>query len=95
MISALFISTFLTIFLAELGDKTQITTLTLTGTTKKPLAVFLGSSAALVFASFIGVALGGSISKVIPESILQVAAAIGFLVIGISLLITKEDELTT
>ena len=54
MILSLLLSTFLTVFIAELGDKTQLATLTISGTSNKPLAVFLGSSSALVFASLLG-----------------------------------------
>ena len=43
----LLLSTFLTVFLAELGDKTQLATVALSGTSSRPLAVFLGSSSAL------------------------------------------------
>ena len=49
----LLISTFLTVFLAELGDKTQLATVALSGTSNRPLAVFLGSSSALVLASLL------------------------------------------
>ena len=54
MVLSLLLSTFLTVFIAELGDKTQLATLTISGTSNKPLAVFLGSSSALVFASLLG-----------------------------------------
>ena len=50
----LLISTFLTVFLAELGDKTQLATVAISGTSNRPLAVFLGSSSALVLASLLG-----------------------------------------
>ena len=50
MVLSLLLSTFITVFIAELGDKTQLATLTISGTSNKPLAVFLGSSSALVFA---------------------------------------------
>ena len=51
---ALLISTFVTVFLAELGDKTQLATVAISGTSDRPLAVFIGSSSALVLASLIG-----------------------------------------
>ena len=82
----LLLSTFITVFLAELGDKTQLATVALSGTSDRPLAVFLGSSSALVLASLIGALAGGSIATVIPTDMLQLAAGIGFLVIGIRLL---------
>jgi Ca2+/H+ antiporter, TMEM165/GDT1 family len=74
--------TFTTVFLAELGDKTQLTTLSMTATTGAPWSVFVGSALALVLASFLGVLAGGIISKYIPPSYLQIAAAGGFLIIG-------------
>ncbi len=89
MTLAIFISTFLTIFVAELGDKTQIATLAISGTSKRPLAVFLGSSLALVLASLIGVLLGGSIAKYIPEVFIELTAAVGFMIIGLNLLISN------
>jgi Ca2+/H+ antiporter, TMEM165/GDT1 family len=74
--------TFTTVFLAELGDKTQLTTLSLTATTGAPWSVFVGSASALVLASFLGVLAGGIISKYIPPNYIQIAAAGGFLIIG-------------
>ncbi len=93
---ALLLSTFVTVFLAELGDKTQLATVALSGTSDRPFAVFLGSSSALVLASLIGALAGGSMSTVIPSDLLQLAASIGFLIIGARLLLplwgTKEDS---
>lgn len=82
----LLLSTFVTVFLAELGDKTQLATVAISGTSDRPLAVFLGSSSALVIASLIGAVAGGSLSAVIPADWLQLLASIGFLVIGLRLL---------
>ena len=87
MILSLLLSTFITVFIAELGDKTQLATLTISGTSNKPLAVFLGSSSALVFASLIGALTGGSISSFVPEVILKSLASITFLIIGLRLFI--------
>ena len=89
MILSLLLSTFITVFIAELGDKTQLATLTISGTSDKPLAVFLGSSSALVFASLLGALTGGSISTFIPEVILKSIASITFLIIGIKLFINS------
>ena len=92
MILSLLLSTFLTIFIAELGDKTQLATLTISGASKKPIAVFLGSSTALVFASLIGALAGGSISNYVPEIILKVIASITFFILGIRLFITSLNS---
>ncbi|MEX0588496.1 MAG: TMEM165/GDT1 family protein [Cyanobium sp.] len=83
---ALLASTFATVFLAELGDKTQLAIVTISGTSTRPGAVFAGSSVALVLASLLGAAAGGSLSAVIPTNALQLAASAGFLVIGARLI---------
>ena len=89
---SLLISTFLTAFLAELGDKTQLATVALSGTSDRPLAVFLGSSSALVLASLLGAMAGGSIASLIPTEWLQLVAAVGFLIIGSQLLPRRNSE---
>ena len=89
MLLSLILSTFLTVFIAELGDKTQVATLTISGTSNKPLAVFLGSSAALVFASLLGALTGGSISSFLPEVVLKLIASVTFFIIGIRLFINS------
>ncbi|MDA0886138.1 MAG: TMEM165/GDT1 family protein [Cyanobacteria bacterium] len=86
MTLALLASTFVTVFLAELGDKTQLAIVSISGTSTRPGAVFAGSSAALVLASLLGAAAGGSLSAVIPTNALQLAASVGFLVIGVQLI---------
>lgn len=80
-------STFATVFLAELGDKTQLAIVTISGTSSRPLAVFAGSSLALVLASLLGALAGGSLSAVIPPNALQLAASAGFLLIGLRLIL--------
>ena len=92
MILSLLLSTFLTIFIAELGDKTQLATLTISGTSNRPLAVFLGSSAALVLASLLGALAGGSISNFVPEIALKTLASLTFFLIGIKLFISSFEE---
>ena len=89
MILSLLLSTFITIFIAELGDKTQLATLTMSGTSNKPLAVFLGSSTALVLASLIGALAGGSISNFVPEIILKSIASVTFFILGMRLFINS------
>tara|TARA_B100001063_G_scaffold36833_1_gene30356 strand:+ start:182 stop:490 length:309 start_codon:yes stop_codon:yes gene_type:complete len=87
----LLISTFLTVFLAELGDKTQLATVALSGTSDRPLAVFLGSASALVLASLLGAMAGGSVASVVPTELLQLIASVGFLIIGTRLLLQSRD----
>ena len=64
----IFITTFTTIFIAELGDKTQIATLMLSAESGKPVVVFIGSSLALIISSIVGVLIGKWISKKISPS---------------------------
>jgi Ca2+/H+ antiporter, TMEM165/GDT1 family len=83
----LLISTYFTVFLAELGDKTQLAIVSISGTTNRPGAVFAGSAAALVLASLVGAAAGGSLSSLIPTDALQLAASLGFLILGTRLIL--------
>lgn len=83
------LSTFLLVFVAELGDKTQLTTMMLSASSGSKMAVFIGSSLALICASVLGVLLGGVINKYIPASLVQTASAIAFIVIGVVLLLNK------
>jgi Ca2+/H+ antiporter, TMEM165/GDT1 family len=87
---ALLGSTFITVFLAELGDKTQLAIVSISGTTSRPVAVFAGSAAALVLASMVGAAAGGSLSSVIPPDALQLLASVGFLILGSRLILRSS-----
>ena len=88
MIKIIF-STFLIVFLAELGDKTQLATMLISSRSPSKIAVLIGSSIALVCSSILGVILGSILNKYIPPNILQLASAIAFIVLGIFLLIHK------
>ncbi len=81
--------TFGTIFLAEMGDKTQLAALTMTADTRAPVAVFLGASLALCLATLLGVALGGLLTRLIPEYLIKKAAGLAFLAIGALILAGK------
>ncbi len=71
------------VFLAELGDKTQLATLLFASKSSGNLiAVFVGASGALIVASAIGVAAGGIISQYVDPKLLSYVAGAGFLVIG-------------
>ena len=92
MILTLLFTTFVTVFLAEMGDKTQLTTITLSSTTNKPLAVFIGSSTALILATLLGALAGGSIANLIPAFLLKLLSGIVFLFIGINLLSQNKNK---
>lgn len=78
----IFGTAFLTLFLAELGDKTQLAVITMTSSTESKLSVFLGASLALVAVTLIGVVFGGVLSQYIPTEWLQKIVAVAFIVIG-------------
>ena len=61
--TSIFLTTFTTIFIAELGDKTQIATLMLSAESGKPIIVFIGSSIALISSSLVGVLIGKWLSN--------------------------------
>ena len=92
MLLTLLFTTFVTVFLAEMGDKTQLTTITLSSTTNKPLAVFIGSSIALILATLLGALAGGSIANLIPDFILKLISGIVFLILGINLLAQSNKD---
>jgi putative Ca2+/H+ antiporter (TMEM165/GDT1 family) len=89
---ALLASTFATVFLAELGDKTQLAIVSISGTSSRPGAVFAGSALALVLASLLGSAAGGSLTRVIPTDWLQLAASAGFLFLGLRLIVRSGQR---
>ena len=79
----LFSTVFLTIFVAELGDKTQLATLLYAADASHPkLTVFLAAAGALVLASALGVAGGAVLSQIVSPRALQWVAGIGFIAIG-------------
>ena len=83
MVWKIFITIFIAVFIAELGDKTQIATM-LFATDKEvsKYTVFLAASAALVVASAIGVLAGSLFSEYINEKYLHYIAGVGFILIG-------------
>jgi putative Ca2+/H+ antiporter (TMEM165/GDT1 family) len=89
---SLLASTFATVFLAELGDKTQLAIVSISGTSNRPGAVFAGSALALVLASLLGSAAGGSLTRVIPTDWLQLAASAGFLLLGLRLILRSSQS---
>lgn len=88
----LFVLSFVTVFLAEIGDKSQIAAIALGGSSKSPRAVFVGSITALILASFLGVIAGGSIAQILPTKVLKAIAAIGFALMALRLLWPDLEE---
>ena len=75
---------FTSVFIAELGDKTQLATMLFASDkdTSK-LTVFLGASLALVFTSALGVVAGSALSQYVSEKFLHYLAGVGFIAIGL------------
>ena len=79
-----FATVFGTVFLAELGDKTQLATMLFASKNAGILwTIFVAASAALVLASAIGVAAGALVSQYVNPRYLSYAAGVGFIVIGV------------
>ena len=87
----LLLSTFGAIFLAELGDKTQIATLSLAAGGSSRWAVFLGSALALIATSAIAVLAGEALSRYVSPHWLRRAAGLLFLALGALFLWTARD----
>jgi putative Ca2+/H+ antiporter (TMEM165/GDT1 family) len=84
-----FLTTFGTIFLAEMGDKTQLAAMTMAAETKKPLTVFVSAALALACVSALGVLVGGALGHYLPLEWIKRAAAVGFIAIGVLMLLGK------
>lgn len=82
---AIVFSTFTTVFLAELGDKTQVATLLLSAQSGRPLWVFIGSALALIASSLVGVLLGRWLAQWLPPQRLELLAGSLMLVLGVGL----------
>ncbi|MDI3522693.1 MAG: hypothetical protein PWQ41_1217 [Bacillota bacterium] len=83
------LTTFSLVFLAELGDKTQLATLLLAAESGALWSVFLGAASALVLSSLIGVLAGAALTRFIPPHYLQMGAGVAFIFLGVLLLFRK------
>lgn len=81
-----FFTSFFTVFLAELGDKTQLATLLMAAESESPWIVFTGAACALVLVSLIGVLLGRWLATRFSPDLLKTAAGASLLVISVLLL---------
>ena len=80
----LFVTVFSTIFVAELGDKTQLATLLYASNAHNPkVTVFAASAAALVLTSALGVVAGAFISEHVSPKVLSWVAGLGFIAVGV------------
>lgn len=79
----IFLTIFASVFIAELGDKTQLATMLFAADKAvSKYTVFFAASAALIVASAIGVLAGSVLSEYINEKVLHYIAGVGFIVIG-------------
>ena len=83
------LTTFGIIFLAEMGDKTQLAAMTMAADSKKPWAVFLGASLALAAVSALGVLVGSVVGDYVSLVWVKRVAATAFIVIGVLMLMGK------
>ena len=82
------LSTFGLIFLAELGDKTQLACIGMACRARSPLAVFLGAVGALAAVTLIGVVFGEALANLVPVAYIRKASGALFVVIGAVILIS-------
>jgi putative Ca2+/H+ antiporter (TMEM165/GDT1 family) len=84
-----FLTTFGIIFLAEMGDKTQIAAMTMAAEKKRPWEVFIAASLALAAVSAIGVIVGTALGQYLPVLWIKRVAGSAFIVVGILVLTGK------
>jgi putative Ca2+/H+ antiporter (TMEM165/GDT1 family) len=80
-------TTFVTIFLAEIGDKTQLSTLLMSAESHQPWLVFLGSGTALITTSLLGVLLGGFLASKLSPKTVEKSAGVVLLFISMMLVL--------
>ncbi|MDJ0619760.1 MAG: TMEM165/GDT1 family protein [Calothrix sp. MO_192.B10] len=83
---------FITVFLSELGDKSQLAAIALSGRSQAPRAVFFGTAGALLLTSLLGALAGGVVAEFLPTRLLKVIAAVGFAILAIRLLFFGDGE---
>jgi len=88
----LMLTTFGMIFLAELGDKTQLATMAFSAEGKSRLAVFIGSAGALTLTSLLGVVFGAAVAKLIPPNSIKIGAGVLFVVLGFWMLFSPGGK---
>ena len=85
-----FFSVFATVFLAEIGDKTQLATMLFASEAKvSKWVIFAGSALALTLAAAIGVIVGAQIERFVSPRTLKIVAGVGFIAIGLWTLVAR------
>jgi putative Ca2+/H+ antiporter (TMEM165/GDT1 family) len=84
----LLLRTFGMIFVAGLGDKTELATFSFAAESKSPLTVFLGSAGALVLTSLLAVLLGLGVGRLVPENYIRIMAGGLFILLGIWMILS-------
>lgn len=82
-------SAFGLIFLAELGDKTQLAAMAMAAQSKEPLAVFVGATLGLALVTLIAVAIGGTLGRLVPAHYVRMGAGLLFILAGVFMLISR------
>ncbi|MEH2318284.1 TMEM165/GDT1 family protein [Nostoc sp.] len=82
---------FITVFLSELGDKSQLAAIALSGRCNSPRAVFFGAAGALLLTSLLGSLAGGAVAELLPTRVLKAIAAVGFAILAARLLLFNNQ----
>lgn len=86
------LASFSLVFLAELGDKTQLTALAFSTSSRSPFSVFIGTSLALICTTALAVIFGEALTRFVPERVLQLASAVMFVLVGLVLLVNLARQ---
>lgn len=91
LLEAYFVS-LASIFVMELGDKTQLAVINLSATNKNPLRIFAGAVLAFSAINGLAVLLGEGFLRVVPASVMTKASGLLFIVLGVYTLLKKSDK---
>jgi len=83
------ITTFITIFLAEMGDKTQFAVMSFAAKSLKPINIYLGATLAFLVTNLISVILGVNIAKIFPHQYIKYISGLLFILIGTLTILSK------
>ena len=85
-----FFTVFTTVFIAEIGDKTQLATMLFASEAKvSKWVIFAGSALALTLAAAIGVLVGAQLERLVSPKTLKLIAGIGFIAIGLWTILSR------